>query len=102
MRYLSLGSCGTGWTRTSDTWIFSPLLYQLSYDTIDQGDFIRNPAWTITNPASYTIRESGYYINTIKIENLSLVYTLATRLSTSITLRFFGLVGDKGIEPFGN
>ena len=25
--------CGTSWIRTSDTWIFSPLLYQLSYGT---------------------------------------------------------------------
>ena len=34
MRYLSLGSCGTGWTRTSDTRIFSAVLYQLSYRPI--------------------------------------------------------------------
>ena len=26
--------CGTSWNRTSDTRIFSPLLYQLSYGTI--------------------------------------------------------------------
>ena len=39
--------------------------------------------------ASHTIRELGCYINTIKIENLSLVCTLATRLSTSSILRIF-------------
>ena len=49
-------------------------------------DFIRNPATSIK--ASHTIRELGYYINTIKIEYLSLVCTLATRLSTSVILRF--------------
>ena len=49
-------------------------------------DFIRNPATSIK--ASHTIRELGYYINTIKIEHLSLVCTLATRLSTSVILRF--------------
>ena len=38
-------------------------------------DFIRNPATSIK--ASHTIRELGYYINTIKIEHLSLVCTLA-------------------------
>ncbi len=26
--------CGVEWNRTTDTRIFSPLLYQLSYDTI--------------------------------------------------------------------
>ena len=29
----SLMICGTSWNRTSDTRIFSPLLYQLSYGT---------------------------------------------------------------------
>ena len=38
--------------------------------------------------ASHTIRELGCYINTIKIEYLSLVCTLTTRLSTSVILRF--------------
>ena len=61
-------------------------------------DFIRNPATTIK--ASHTIRELGYYINTIKIENLSLVCTLATRLSTLIILRFVSsLVLGAGLEP---
>ncbi len=27
-------SCGVGRNRTADTWIFSPLLYQLSYRTV--------------------------------------------------------------------
>ena len=27
-------ACGTSWNRTSDTRIFSPLLYQLSYGTV--------------------------------------------------------------------
>ncbi len=36
--HLRLGSglfilCGATWIRTRDTWIFSPLLYQLSYST---------------------------------------------------------------------
>ncbi len=25
--------CGVEWNRTTDTWIFNPLLYQLSYNT---------------------------------------------------------------------
>jgi hypothetical protein len=29
--------CGISWNRTSDTRIFSPLLYQLSYDTLPLG-----------------------------------------------------------------
>jgi hypothetical protein len=51
-------------------------------------NFIRNPVGSYVS-TSHTIRELGCYINTIKIENLSLVCTLATRLSTPITLRFF-------------
>ena len=31
-RVLSLGKGGIDWNRTSDTRIFSPLLYHLSYD----------------------------------------------------------------------
>ena len=46
--------------------------------------------------ASHTIRELGCYINTIKIENLSLVCTLATRLSTSSILRIFTTNCDPG------
>lgn len=29
-------SCGVGRNRTGDTWIFSPLLYQLSYRTAER------------------------------------------------------------------
>ena len=50
--------------------------------------FIRNPVCSYV-PTSHTIREPGCYINTIKIENLSLAYTLVTRLSTSNHLHFF-------------
>jgi hypothetical protein len=57
-------------------------------------DFIRNPATSIK--ASHTIRELGYYINTIKIEYLSLVCTLTTRLSTSAILRFVSSLKFKG------
>jgi hypothetical protein len=32
-RLYSQGFCGVGRDRTADTWIFSPLLYQLSYRT---------------------------------------------------------------------
>ena len=50
--------------------------------------------------ASHTIRELGYYINTIKNEYLSLVCTLATRLSTSVILRILSsFVVGAGIEP---
>ena len=50
--------------------------------------------------ASHTIRESGCYINTIKIEYLSLVCTLATRLSTSVILRFVSsFVFTTGYDP---
>ncbi len=31
--------CGASWIRTSDTRIFSPLLYQLSYGTLLLNDF---------------------------------------------------------------
>ena len=31
----------TGWNRTNDTWIFSPLLYQLSYSGVSK-DIIYN------------------------------------------------------------
>ena len=34
MKKMSFFTCGTTWIRTRDTRIFSPLLYQLSYDTI--------------------------------------------------------------------
>ena len=61
-------------------------------------DFIRNPAASIK--ASHTIRELGYYINTIKIEHLSLVCTLASRLSTLIILRFLSsFVFITGYDP---
>ena len=51
------------------------------------------------NNASHTIRELGYYINTFKIEYLSLVCTLATRLSASVILRFVSsLVPSKRFE----
>jgi hypothetical protein len=33
---LRRGFCGVGRDRTGDTWIFSPLLYQLSYRTSSQ------------------------------------------------------------------
>jgi hypothetical protein len=32
-RLFSRGFCGVGRDRTADTWIFSPLLYRLSYRT---------------------------------------------------------------------
>ena len=38
--------CVTGWNRTTDTWIFSPMLYQLSYShkiTIRQSTFLLSP-----------------------------------------------------------
>ena len=50
--------------------------------------------------ASHTIRESGCYINTIKIKYLSLVCTLTTRLSTLTILRFLtSFVLGAGLEP---
>ena len=44
--------------------------------------------------ASHTIRELGCYVNTMKIDYLSLVCTLATRLSTSFILRIFTINCD--------
>jgi hypothetical protein len=34
--------CGDSWNRTSDTRIFSPLLYQLSYVTIIESAFLNS------------------------------------------------------------
>ena len=36
-RSFRAGYCGAGKNRTADTWIFSPLLYHLSYSTIVYG-----------------------------------------------------------------
>ena len=52
----------------------------------NRNDFIRNPAGSYVS-TSHTIREMGCYINTIKIEYLSLVYTLASPLSRLVILR---------------
>ena len=40
-----------GWARTSDTWINSPLLYQLSYRGMSQAD----EDYTLSSPYVYTI-----------------------------------------------
>ena len=58
--------CGTDWNRTSDTRIFSPLLYQLSYGTIITEDiFIWNLATTTNISYSfYTIVINIYELHT--------------------------------------
>ncbi len=43
--------CGISWNRTSDTRIFSPLLYQLSYDTARLG--IANVAFFLFQPTFF-------------------------------------------------
>ena len=51
-------------------------------------NFIRNPVLR----TSHTIREPGYYINTIKIEHLSLVCTLANTSPCPLFYAFYHLL----------
>jgi hypothetical protein len=50
---------GSGRDRTADTWIFSPLLYQLSYRTIQNGGAKLKRIWdsTIALPAQFFFLE---------------------------------------------
>ncbi len=48
----------TGWNRTNDTWIFSPLLYQLSYSGVSIS--------SIYVPAFYVKAQDAFFSGTAK------------------------------------
>src|SRR5438552_7261510 len=49
LRVLSLQRCGWGRNRTADTWIFSPLLCQLSYPAVRLTIACESRAFTMQN-----------------------------------------------------
>ena len=90
LNQLSYDICASPRTRTLTKWVGT--IYASHYTNDANNEivmiFIRNPVGSYVS-TSHTVRELGCYINTIKIEYLSLVYTLVTRLSTSNHLHLF-------------
>ena len=56
-------SCGAGRNRTADTWIFSPLLYQLSYRTIHSflEEWCKCSRWILILQAFWGFFEDFFY-----------------------------------------
>src|SRR5210317_2443616 len=80
--------CWEGGTRTPK--VERRQIYSLLSQPIAQLPIVKETGMILSGISvlpSHTIREIGYYINTIKIEYLSLVCTLASLLSQLIILR---------------
>ncbi len=84
--------CGASWIRTSDTRIFSPLLYQLSYGTFKflflqsvtcqifgGASWIRTSDTRIFSPLLYQLSYGTFFL-TCPLPNLRCKYTVLFRI----------------------
>ena len=57
--------CGATWIRTRDTWIFSPLLYRLSYGTVFSlvQTFQKQFVWVLAHPFHFRVANIAQIIN---------------------------------------